>query len=247
VTDDPKALSSHQAAPALREDSAPIQKGAPPDDARRRAGRVEKTVDVQLALGQTALDRGEFAAALEWFRAAARGGDARALNMVGRCLEHGWGVAASPAQAAEWYRRAAAMGDAWAMFNLGDLYMRGAGVARDDAAAFDLYAESARRGNAKALNMLGLFQEDGRFAPPDPAAARALYQAAAKGGDCWGAFNLGRLLADAGDTAAALPWFDRAMAAGFPGFWRMFGEALAGHADPRLDALGRAALARVGA
>ena len=228
------------------EENTSPKKGAPlpSDEARRRADRTEKTVEVQLALGQTALDRGEAAAALEWFRAAARGGDARALNMVGRCLEHGWGVAASPAQAADWYRRAAAMGDAWAMFNLGDLHMRGVGVPRDDAAAFDLYAESARRGNAKALNMLGLFQEDGRFAAPDPAAARALYQAAAEGGDCWGAFNLGRLLVDAGDTTAALPWFARAIAVGFPDFWRTLGAALAGHADPRLAALGRQALER---
>ncbi|MGV2979377.1 tetratricopeptide repeat protein [Camelimonas sp. ID_303_24] len=233
----------------MPEENAPIQNGAPTphDETRRRADRVEKTVEVQLALGQTALDRGEVAAALEWFRAAARGGDARALNMVGRCLEHGWGVAASPALAADWYRRAVAMGDAWAMFNLGDLYMRGAGVARDDAAAFDLYAEAARRGNAKALNMLGLFHEDGRFAPPDLAAARALYQTAAEGGDCWGAFNLGRLLVDAGDAAAALPWFTRAIAVGFPDFWRALGAALSGHADPRLDALGRQALERAGA
>lgn len=209
--------------------------------------RAAMTIETQLALGQSALDRGEGQAALEWFRAAARGGDARAFNMLGRCHEHGWGVSRSAATAAGYYRRAVAMGDGWAMFNLADLYMRGDGVARDDAAAFDLYAESARRGNAKALNMLGLFQEDGKFGPPDLRAAAELYRAAANGGDCWGAFNLGRLLAAAGETTLALPWLSKALQHGFPDFWRAMGEALAAHDDPALASLGAEALARAAA
>lgn len=204
------------------------------------------TVDAQLALGQSALNRGEGGAALEWFRAAARGGDARAFNMIGRCHEHGWGAASNPAVAADWYRRAVAMGDAWAMFNLGDLYMRGVGVTRDDAAAFDLYAEAARRGNAKALNMLGLFQEDGLFGAVDLQAACALFRAAAEAGDCWGSFNLGRLLVQAGEIDMALPWFSRALGAGFADFWQAMGATLQGHAHPALDALGREALSRNG-
>lgn len=210
------------------------------------ANSTEKTIEVQLALGQAALDRDENAVALEWFRAAARGGDARAFNMLGRCYERGWGVVPEPATAAVWYRRAAGLGDAWAMFNLADLHARGVGVPRDDATAFDLYAEAARRGNAKALNMLGLFQEEGRGVAPDPGSARQLFQAAAQGGDCWGAFNLGRMLVDAGATGPALAWFSRALDMGFPDFWRAMGEALSGNADPRLDELGHLALERLG-
>lgn len=203
---------------------------------------ADMTADAQLALGQSALNRGEGGAALEWFRAAARGGDARGFNMIGRCHEHGWGVVASTATAARWYRRAASLGEAWAMFNLADLHMRGDGAPQDDNAAFDLYAESARRGNAKALNMLGLFQEDGRFGPPDLKAASALFRAAAQGGDCWGAFNLGRLLIAAGETSLALPWFTAALDNGFPDFWRAMGAALTDHPDPRLRALAQQAL-----
>ncbi|MFC0284611.1 tetratricopeptide repeat protein [Camelimonas abortus] len=207
--------------------------------------RVRTTVEVQLALGQSALDRGDGRAALEWFRAAARGGDARAFNMIGRCYERGWGVKPDPAMAADWFRRAAAMGDAWAMFNLADLYCRGHGVPADPEAAFGLYARSARRGNAKALNMLGLFREEGRFGPPDLKAAAELFHAAAKGGDCWGAFNLGRLLAQAGETALARGWFEKALAAGFPDFWRAMAAALEESGMAELAPLARQARQRV--
>ena len=40
-------------------------------------------------------------AALGWFRRAAACGDLDAVNMVGRCLDNGWGTAEDPAGAAE--------------------------------------------------------------------------------------------------------------------------------------------------
>ncbi len=205
-------------------------------------------IDVQLALGQICLDRGGAAQAAEWFRIAARSGDARAINMLGRCFERGWGVPADPGQAAACYRKAADRGDAWALFNLADLHCRGEGVPADDQAAYRLYAAAARRGHAKALNMLGLFHECGRAVPVDGGAARAFFQAAAEGGDCWGRFNHARMLTLDGRLEEALPWFRRALDAGFPDFYRCMADALAGHPDPRLLALSRqaAALANTG-
>ncbi|MBP2296330.1 tetratricopeptide repeat protein [Azospirillum rugosum] len=200
-------------------------------------------IDVQLALGQICLDRGSAAQAAEWFRIAARSGDARAINMMGRCFERGWGVPADPGQAAACYRKAADRGDAWALFNLADLHCRGEGVPADDAAAYRLYAAAARKGHAKALNMLGLFHECGRAVPVDGAAARAFFQAAAEGGDCWGRFNHARMLILDGRLEEALPWFRRALDAGFPDFYRCMADALAGHPDPRLRALARQAAA----
>ncbi|WP_353860034.1 sel1 repeat family protein [Azospirillum formosense] len=200
-------------------------------------------IDVQLALGQQCLDRGgaERARAVEWFRIAARSGDARAVNMLGRCHEHGWGVPADPVQAAAYYRRAAELGDAWALFNLADLHCRGLGVAADDAEAYRLYAAAARRGNVKALNMLGLFHEAGRAVAEDGAGARRLFQAAAEGGDCWGRFNHARLLLQDGRVEEALAWFARALETGFPDFYRGMAAALAGQPDPRLRALAQRA------
>lgn len=202
--------------------------------------------DAQIALGQLCIDRGgaEQARAVDWFRSAARAGDARAVNMLGRCYERGWGVPADAATAAAYYLKAADMGDVWALFNLADLYCRGEGVPADDDAAYRLYAAAARKGHVKALNMLGIFHECGRAVPPDDKAAAMYFKAAAEGGDCWGCFNHARMLTIGGALDDALPWFRRALDTGFPDFYRSMAAALAGHADPRLLALAREAAAR---
>lgn len=202
--------------------------------------------DAMLALGQVCLDRGgdDQAQAVEWFRSAARGGDARAINMLGRCYEHGWGVAADAAAAAAHYLKAADLGDAWALFNLGDLYFRGHGVPQDDEAAYRLYATAARKGHLKSLTMLGLLHERGRAAAASSAHAQSYFKAAAEGGDCWGQFNHARLLIQSGAVEQALPWLRRALDTGFPDFFRAMAAALAHHPDPRLHDLARQAHAR---
>ncbi|MFG1375102.1 tetratricopeptide repeat protein [Xanthobacter oligotrophicus] len=200
-------------------------------------------VEVQLVLGQMHLDRREPTAALEWFRSAARGGDARAFNMLGRCHERGWGVRPSPATAARYYRKAADRGDVWALFNLADLHCRGEGVPQDDATAYALYAAAARRGHVKSLNMLGLFHECGRAVPADVGEAADFFRAAAEGGDCWGCFNHARTLIANGEIEAALIWFERAFHTGFSQFYRAMGEALAGLGDPRLSTIAARSLA----
>jgi|AGTN01.1.fsa_nt_gi FOG: TPR repeat, SEL1 subfamily len=227
---------------------------APPGTQPCPAGRASDgptATDALLLLGQLCLDRGgpERQQAVEWFRSAARGGDARAINMLGRCHERGWGVAADPRKAAAYFRKAADLGDAWAMFNLADLHYRGEGVPRDDEAAYLLYAAAARKGHAKALNMLGLLHEYGRGVPASEEHARAYFLAAAEGGDCWGQFNYARMLILSGATKDALPWLHRALEGGFPDFFRAMADALAGHPDPKLQALARqaSALARQGA
>lgn len=58
------------------------------------------------------------AAALGWFRRSAEGGNAKAMGMVARCLDEGWGTGIDPQAAARWYLRAAEQGDCWARYNL---------------------------------------------------------------------------------------------------------------------------------
>lgn len=198
--------------------------------------------DALLLLGQAALDRGDHAQAFDLFRAAARGGDGRAVNMLGRCHELGWGTPADPQLAARHYQKAAEAGEPWAMFNLADLHLRGIGIAADDVRAWHWYQRAARGGLAKALNMLGLMCEQGRAVAADLDAARALFEAAATGGDCWGALNRARLDLDRDQVADALPWLDLALKNGFPDFHRAMADSLADHPDHRVAA--RAAAAR---
>lgn len=192
-------------------------------------------VEAQLALGQLSLDRGEPVAAMEWFRTAARGGDAAAYNMLGRCFERGWGTEPNPSLAATYYTHAMDKGDVWAMFNLADLHARGAGVARDDARALELYIAAAQRGHVKSLNMIGLFHEEGRGVAVSLENAGAFYRAGAEGGDCWAQYNHARLLLENGLVDDALVWLTRTLSSGFPDFWKQIGPALQEHPDPRIE------------
>ncbi len=197
--------------------------------------------EAALALGQMQLDGGQPQAALESFAMAARGGSVAALTMIGRIHERGWGVPRDPALAARYFTRATDAGEPWAMFNLADLHLAGEGVAQDAARAHALYAAAAARGHVGALNMLGMLAESG--SSPDPASAAGDYfRAGAQAGDPWAGFNLARWLLAEGARAAALDALDRAIAEGFPAFWRGIAETLAAHPDPAIRA--RAAEAR---
>lgn len=81
------------------------------------AAAGQGVVEAQLLLGQILLDgRGietDAGVARRWFGIAAQGGSAMAHNMLGRCLEHGWGGSVDLAQAAIHYARAADAGLDW--------------------------------------------------------------------------------------------------------------------------------------
>ena len=53
------------------------------------------------------------------FQAAAAQGHAKAMGLLGRCHEEGWGVPVDKTFAGTWYARAAEGGDCWGAFNLG--------------------------------------------------------------------------------------------------------------------------------
>jgi uncharacterized protein len=61
-----------------------------------------------------AMDR---AAALRSYALAARQGHGRAMNLLGRCWEEGWGAPRSPDDAFYWYRESARSGYFRGQFN----------------------------------------------------------------------------------------------------------------------------------
>jgi TPR repeat protein len=176
---------------------------------------------------------------LAWFTLAAKAGSAEARNMVGRCLENGWGAPADPARAAPWYLAAAEAGDAWGQYNLGHLLLDGAGVPRDPAAALAWYGRAADQGHVRAMNLVARCHEEGWGAPRDPAAAWRWYRRSAEGGYFRGQYNFATLLAAEGRIQDALPWFEAA-ARGAPAPTRaVMIKALGGQAAPALRALAR--------
>jgi len=193
-------------------------------------------VEAQLLFGQILLDRNQAELALRWFRAAAGAGYAPAVNMVGRCLELGWGTPADPAAAAVQYRRAAEQGLDWAQFNLGMLLLYGLGLERDRRQAAQWFGRAAAQRHAKAANMLGRCHEEGWTGPRDLALASRWYAAAAAWGDYRGQYNLGTLLLQC-DRPAALLLFAQALAGGSADFRAEAAAALSASGDPELARL----------
>lgn len=204
--------------------------------------------EAQTLLGQMLLDRIPKPApgiAYGWITAAAAANHPPAINLMGRCLEYGWDVAADPVAAIACYRRAADAGYDWAEFNLGCALLYGIGTARDRPAAFDCFTRAAARGLAKAHNMLGRFHEQGWDRPALRHKAATHYRFAADGGDFRGQFNLASLLHGQGRTPEALTWLRRAIATGSPDFLAETHDLLRNNDDPALRTIAIEAAAKL--
>ncbi|MGD7070307.1 tetratricopeptide repeat protein [Acetobacter sp. AAB5] len=191
------------------------------------------TVNVQLMLGQIYLNNGKFSDAFSMFEVAARSGDSRALNMLGRAYERGWGVKCNASIAAMYFSHAAFMGEGWAMFNLADLYLAGKGVKKDPQKAYHLYILSAQHGVSKAFNMLGLIIEDGLIPELDRRKSIAFFRAAIKSEDCWGYLNMARYHLLHGEMESALLCLEGALDFGFEDVFRAMEKLLYGIKDKR--------------
>lgn len=178
------------------------------------------------------------AAAFRWFSIAAESGDAEATMMVGRCHELGWGVPVNPRHAAVHYRQAARKNYVWAQYNLGQLLLAGepAMTLRREALGWHLVA--AKAGHAKSMTVVGRFCENGWDMPKSIDNALGWFRKAAEAGDCWGQFNLGRVLADDGDIGAALVWLRRSTEAADAELLTSIVPALKEHREPAIRVLG---------
>ena len=199
-----------------------------------RAAAEGGAVEAQLLLGQTLLDDGAAREALRWFSAAAKAGHPMGMNMVGRCLEHGWGAPADKTAAAAWYEAAAARGLDWGLYNLATLLALGNGVTRDLNRALALFRRAAAKGHAKSMNMVGSFYEDGWAVAPDRAVAALWYERAAAGGDFRGRFNHARSLIDAGRLDDAIIWLRRVPETATPRFLGQVRDWLGRRDEPTL-------------
>ncbi|MBD8092790.1 sel1 repeat family protein [Pseudomonas fluorescens] len=198
--------------------------------------------DAQATLAQLLLDgRGvqkDEALALSWFRIAARQRHPMAINMIGRCLENGWGCVIDLADAAQHYRQAADLGLDWGLYNYGQLLTGGRGVERDLGAAYALFAQAADKGHAKSMNLLGRFHHEGVVVPKDVRLAKAWYQRAAQAGDFRGQYNHAAELVAEGDEAQACAWLERALATATPGFLQAAYPVLLGSASSAIRDMG---------
>ncbi len=218
--------------------AAPPEEAAPWIEAAAKFGMAR----AQVLWGQYLLDavggvQRDQAAAVEWFRSAARAGDAQGMNMLGRCLENGWGVALDHAQAVRWFRASAEGGFDWGQYNFANMLLRGDGVAEDRAEALRWYRAAAAQGHAKSINMVARFLEEGWVVERDPRGAAMLYALSAERGDFRGQFNLAVLLTAQGEIADAVRWFREAGRGGHEAFRRGMVEKLSARPEPELQAV----------
>lgn len=180
----------------------------------------------QLALGQMYLEgigcERNGAEARYWFQHAAHQGEAIAMNMLGRCLENGWGGGADYELAAVWYRESAEHGLDWGMYNYAHLLANGRGIRADRAAAFEWFTRAAEAGHGRAMHFLGQYHEHGWETAPDAERARELYRRSAEKGDYRGQCSWASVLAEQGRIDEACDLLQRVLATA-PGY---FVEAL---------------------
>ncbi len=129
--------------------------------------------------GIAALDRGDYATALQEFKPLAEKGHAKAQLALGHMYELGRGVPQDSAEAVKWYRKAAEQGHAAALYDLGLMYASGLGVPQDYADAAKWYRKAADKGFATAMLSLGFMYTAGQGVPQDLVSAWIWFDRAA--------------------------------------------------------------------
>ena len=83
---------------------------------------------------------------MQWYRKAAKQGDAEAQYNLGGMYVQGRGVRQDDAQAVQWYRKAAEQGQAEAQYNLGVMYEEGQGVSTNRKVAKEWFGKACDNG-----------------------------------------------------------------------------------------------------
>ena len=173
------------------------------DISDRLAARKPETA---LARARQYYAAGKYERALKLFGVAAEAGIAESEREVGRHYLTGEGVRRNAMEAARWFLRAAEKGDIIASRNLAGLYM------------FGLREDALSRTGASLFSQVDDQQDEN--AKPDYEAALRWALPAAEAGDTDAQLMAGFIYANAPapvrDDAKALPWFEKAAAAGAP-------------------------------
>lgn len=176
----------------------------------------------QLALAHSSARAGHAARAVEWYRRAAKGGNADALFALGLKYCNGDGVEQNRAecenllkkaaargnaaaadvygvmrfkrtQSAEWLKTAYSSGTAYAQYLVGELYYSGDGVKKNAAQAAKWFRKAAGKGEARAQCSLAALYFNGEGVVKDYAEAARWFEKAARQGDTAAQLSLARM------------------------------------------------------
>ncbi len=168
------------------------------------AGALPALAGGSFADGVAAIEKGDFAAAVEIFRPLAEKGDVAAQYNMGLAYANGRGVTRDDAAAVGWLARAAAADYARAERLLAVMKTYGRGTPADPKGAAELLAKAAAHGDADAQFHLGDAYLAGRGVDKDAARAVKLFRRSALQGDANAQVALAGALADGAGTSADL-------------------------------------------
>lgn len=135
-----------------------------------------------LQAGRAALERGDYAGALEELRPLARS-DKEAAFHLATMYRNGWGTQESWASAAQWYKAAADRGHAQAQFEYAAALEFGRGVVRNRKEAYDWYLKAAQQDHLPSMTQVGRYHLYGIHRAANFLEARRWLNKAAEAGD----------------------------------------------------------------
>lgn len=154
------------------------------------------------------------AAAVRWYRKAARKGNIYAQYCLGNAYFDGDGVQQDPSEAIKLYKNSAKRGCVFAQYNLACCYADGEGVKKDNVEAVKWYKKAAEQGYAEAQYNLACCYADGEGVKVDKTEAVEWCKKAAERGLSEAQFNLGNCYRNGDgvneDRVEAINWYMRA-------------------------------------
>jgi TPR repeat protein len=161
---------------------ATVEKQGPDKDAQLAAIQSAAVAEQAYRQGLASYKKGDYPAAVQWFRQAADLGYAKAQYNLGIAYVQGQGVAKDYRQGINWFRQAADQNFAPAQYNVGIAYAQGQGLEKDPRQAVEWYQRAAKQGFAPAQYNLGTMLYQGQGVAQDPVIAYVwLSLAAAQG------------------------------------------------------------------
>jgi TPR repeat protein len=142
----------------------------------------QSDLQAQCNLGSLYLKEQKYDKAYLWFKKAADGGDAYAMDKLGTLYNYGLGVEKNEKEGFRLHKKAAEQKDPCALFNLAVDYSAGRGTDKDIQMAIKFYSQAASAGSPEAQYDLGILYFDGIGVPQNNQKALELFAMAAAQG-----------------------------------------------------------------
>jgi len=108
-------------------------------------------------IAESYYDQEDYKTAFDYYQKGAELGNAKCINALGYCYEHGDGVERNEEKSFEYYKQAANLNDLKAMRNLGSIYNDGSSyVPANQELAFYWYKQAASIGDAECQSIIGI-------------------------------------------------------------------------------------------